>query len=126
MTRMTGPDCVVMCNLINTHTHTRNGDGSGDGNESNSGDGNGDEDGNGNGNEDRIGEGEGEAKKRKKPHMTGRCHVGNEGDLGAERGKKRREERVGPVASNSDNLENNKEAGAGEHKVLSAQVRIVQ
>ena len=22
MTRMTGPDCVVMCNLINTHTHT--------------------------------------------------------------------------------------------------------
>ena len=22
MTMMTGPDCVVMCNLINTHTHT--------------------------------------------------------------------------------------------------------
>ena len=22
MTRMAGPDCVVMCNLINTHTHT--------------------------------------------------------------------------------------------------------
>ena len=22
MTRMTGPDCVVMCNLINSHTHT--------------------------------------------------------------------------------------------------------
>ena len=22
MTRMTGPDCVVMRNLINTHTHT--------------------------------------------------------------------------------------------------------
>ena len=22
MTRMTGPDCVVVCNLINTHTHT--------------------------------------------------------------------------------------------------------
>ena len=22
MTRMTGPDCVVMCNLINTQTHT--------------------------------------------------------------------------------------------------------
>ena len=21
MTRMTGPDCAVMCNLINTHTH---------------------------------------------------------------------------------------------------------
>ena len=23
MTSMTGPDCVVMCNLINAHTHTR-------------------------------------------------------------------------------------------------------
>ena len=22
MTRMTGPDCAVMCNLMNTHTHT--------------------------------------------------------------------------------------------------------
>ena len=22
MTRMTGPDCAVMCNLINIHTHT--------------------------------------------------------------------------------------------------------
>ena len=22
MTRMTGPDCAVMCNLINTHIHT--------------------------------------------------------------------------------------------------------
>ena len=22
MTRMTGPDCAVMCNLINKHTHT--------------------------------------------------------------------------------------------------------
>ena len=22
MTRMTGPDCVVMCNLINTYVHT--------------------------------------------------------------------------------------------------------
>ena len=22
MTKMTRPDCVVMCNLINTHTHT--------------------------------------------------------------------------------------------------------
>ena len=22
MTSMTGPDCAVMCNLINTHTHT--------------------------------------------------------------------------------------------------------
>ena len=23
MTRMTGPDCAVMCNSINTHTHTQ-------------------------------------------------------------------------------------------------------
>ena len=23
MTRMAGPDCAVMCNLINTHTHTQ-------------------------------------------------------------------------------------------------------
>ena len=23
MTRRTGPDCAVMCNLINTHTHTQ-------------------------------------------------------------------------------------------------------
>ena len=22
MTRMTGPDCAVICNIINTHTHT--------------------------------------------------------------------------------------------------------
>ena len=22
MTRMTGPDCAVMCNFLNTHTHT--------------------------------------------------------------------------------------------------------
>ena len=26
MTRMTRPDCAVMCNLINTHTHTRRDD----------------------------------------------------------------------------------------------------
>ena len=25
MTRMTGPDCAVMCNLINTHTHRKQG-----------------------------------------------------------------------------------------------------
>ena len=72
------------------------GNGSGDGNESNSGVGNGDE--------DRIGEGEGEAKKRKKPHKTCRRHVRNRGDLGGKR-KTRRKERVGPVASNPDNLE---------------------
>ena len=44
MTRMTRPDCAVMCNLINTHTHA---------------DGNGDDD---NGIENRIGEGGREVK----------------------------------------------------------------
>ena len=73
-------------------------DGNGDGNESNiiveMGGGNGD------GNEDGIREGGGEAKKRKKPHKT--C-VGNGGDLGAKK-KKRKKERVGPVAANPDHL----------------------
>ena len=63
MTRMTGPDCVVMCNLINTHTHTHTHT-----------NGNGDEH-NGNGNEDRIGEGGREAKKRRKPQNSCRRHV---------------------------------------------------
>ena len=40
--------------------------------------------------------------------------------------EKCRKERVGPVAANPDNLESNKEAGGGEHKVLRTQVRIVQ
>ena len=59
MTKMIGPDCVVMCNLINTHTHTH-----------------------GNGNEDRIKERGKEVKKRKKPQNSCRRHVGNGGDLG--------------------------------------------
>ena len=96
--RMTGPDCVVMYNLINTHTQGTgtgmgmeirgrtqdgNGDGSGDGNESSSGNGNGDEDGNGDWNEDGIWEGGREAKARKKPHRSRRRHnMGNGGDLG--------------------------------------------
>ena len=88
MTRMTGLDCAVICNLINTHTHIihlplaepmRVPKNDYDGRaglrgyeqlnkythtHSSSGDGNGDEDGNGDG----IGEGGGEAKKGKKPH----------------------------------------------------------
>ena len=103
MTSMTGPDCAVMCNLINTHAHTHthirpgriqdgSEDGSGDGNESNSGDGNGDVD--GYGNEERIGEGRGEAKKRKKPHKTCRRHVGTGGDL---RGKRKKRKKNGLV-----------------------------
>ena len=125
MTRMTGPDCVVMCNLINTHTHTtkergmgtgtgvetrrRTQDGNGDGSEDSSGDGNRDED---NVNEDRIGEGGREAKKRKKPQNSCRRHVGNGGNLDGKRGKCKKE-RLGPVAANPDNLDINKEAGGG-------------
>ena len=91
-------------------TQDGNGDGSGDGNESSSGNGNRDE--NGDGNEDRIGQGEREAKERKKTHKCyGRC-VENGGDLGGKKNK-RRKETVGPVAANSDNLENNDEAGGG-------------
>ena len=93
-------------------TQDVNGGGSGDGNESSSGDGNGDEYGNGDGNEDGIGEGGREAKKRKKPHKSCRRHVGNGGDLGGKR-KIRGKERVGPVATDPDDLENNKEAGEG-------------
>ena len=92
MTRMTGPDCVVMCNLINTHkhkhthTHThgvgggngedvnghyRDGDGAGTGtgtgvevNEgARDGNGDGDEDGNGDGSEGSSGDGNGDDDK---------------------------------------------------------------
>ena len=48
--------------------------------------------------------------KRKKPHNTCRRHVRKGGDLSAKRGKCR-QERIGPVAANPDNLENDKEAG---------------
>ena len=100
-------------------TQDGNGDGSRDGNESNSRDENGDEDGNGNGNEDRIGESGRETKKRQKSHKSCRRHVGSGGDL-AGKGVKCRKERAGPVASDPDHLENNKEAGGGGHKVPRA------
>ena len=58
MTRMTGPDCAVMCNLINTHTHTQT--------------------------HNRIGEGGREAKRRKKPQNSCRRRAGNGGDMGGE------------------------------------------
>ena len=45
-----------------------------------------------------------------KPHKNCIRDVGNRGDLGGTR-KKRRQERVGSVAANPDNLENSKEAG---------------
>ena len=99
---------------FNKYTHTRT-------HTSSSGDGNGEEDGNGNGNgnKDRIGEGGREAKKRKKPHKSCRRPMGNGGDLGGKR-KKRKKERVGPVAANPDNLESNKEAGGGAQGTQSS------
>ena len=122
MTRMTRPDCAVMCNLINTHTHThragmgtevethrRTPDGNGDGPKVSSEDGNGD---GGNGNEGRVGDGEKEAKKRKKPLNSCRRQGGNGGDFGGTR-KRCRKGSVGPVAANSNIVEINKEAGGG-------------
>ena len=76
-------------------------DRSGAGNESSSRDGNGHE------NWDRIEENGGGAKKRDKPHKSRRRDVGNGRDLNEER-KLRRQERVGSVAADSDNLENGK------------------
>ena len=138
MTRMTGPDCTVVCNLINTHTHTHTLPPWEDQCEwhrmtrmtgldcavmcnlinthththtHSSGDGNGDDD-NGNGNENRIGEGGRGAKKRKKPQNSCRRRAGNGGDTGGKR-KNCRKERVGSVAANPDNLKSNKEAGRG-------------
>ena len=91
-------------------TQDGNGDGSGGGNESSSGGGNGDEGGNRDGNEDAIGECGKEAKGRKKLHKSCRRHVGNGRDLVGKR-KTYRQEMVGSVAANPDNLENRKEAG---------------
>ena len=63
-----------------------------------------------NGNEDKIEEGGREANKRSKPHTICRRHAENGGDLGWKR-ERCRKERVGPVAANPNNLENDKEAG---------------
>ena len=70
MTRVTGPDCAVMCNLINTHAHTHTNIG--------------------NGNKDRIAEGGREAKKRKNPQNSCRRQVRNGGNLGGKRNKCRK------------------------------------
>ena len=76
MARMTGPDCAVMCNSINTHTHTQPQDQKpyqdhcimlrtkAQGREARG----------------RIGEDRREAKKRKKPQTSCRRNVGNGGD----------------------------------------------
>ena len=80
-------------------TSDGSGDKSGDGNRS------------GNGIEDGIGEGRGKGKKRKKPHDSScRSDVGNRGDFGLKR-KKRRQEIIGSVAADPDNLENSKKTG---------------
>ena len=81
MTRMTGPDCAVMCNLINTHTHTH----------TRTPDGNGDDD---NGNENGIGEGGREAKKRKKRRIVVDA-MRETGETRVESEKKCRKGRVG-------------------------------
>ena len=48
--------------------------------------------------------------QRMKPQKSCRRHVGKGGDLDGKR-EKCRNERVGPVAANADNLERNKEQG---------------
>ena len=85
-------------------TQHGNGDRSGAENESSSRDGKGCED------WDSIGKSGGGAKKRDKPYKSRRRNVGNGRDLNEEI-KKRRQERVGSVAVESDNLENTKKAG---------------
>ena len=57
-------------------------------------------------------------EKRKKPHKSCRRHVGNAGDL-SEKRKKRRQERVGSVAADPDNLKIAMNQG-GKHKVPRA------
>ena len=93
---------------VETHGRTRdgNGDGNGYGNKRSS------ELENGDGNEDGIGEGGREAKKRKKPHKSCRRNVGNEEDLGGKR-EKFRQDQVGSVAADPDDLKNRREAGGG-------------
>ena len=59
---------------------------------------------------DRIGADGGEAKTYKKPYKSCRRGVGNGGDLDGNRNK-RRQESVGLVAADPDNLEDYKEPG---------------
>ena len=118
MTRMTGPDCAVMCNLINTHTHTQ---------------------------VSLIPPREDQCEwhrmtrmtgpdcvvmcnlinthththtQRKKPLNSCRRQGGNGGDFGGTR-KRCRKGSVGPVAANSNIVEINKEARGGAQGTLS-------
>ena len=84
MTRMTGPDCAVMCNLINTHTHTHT-----------------------------PWEDQCEWHRVTRmigPDCAVMCNLIN---TNTHTRKICRKERVGSVAANSDNLGSNKEAGGG-------------
>ena len=94
---------------IRRQTQDGDGDESGDGNEISSGDGNEDEDQNVEENEDGNGESEGEAKKHQKPPKSCRHDVVIGTALGLKR-RKRRQERVGFVTADPDNLGNAKEA----------------
>ena len=62
----------------------------------------------------------GEAKERNKPHKSCRRHVGNGGDLGGKR-KNRRQERVGLVPADLDNLENTSTIVQGGERKASIQ-----
>ena len=67
MTRMTWPDCAVMCNLMHTHTHTPTHTNT---NEISSGIGNGDEDGSGDEDGNGIGEGGAGVEKHREPFKS--------------------------------------------------------
>ena len=71
-----------------------------------------------------MGTGIGSGRVKERPQNSCRRRAGNGGDTWGKR-KICRKERIGSVAANPDNLESSKEAG-GEHKVLRAQIRIVQ
>ena len=120
-----------------------------------SGDGNGDDD-NGNGNENRIGEGGREAKKCKKPQNSCRRRAGNGGDTSEKRRKCRKERVGSVATNPDNLESNKEAGGGakdtqgssknctssrksvshtyththtrrgGGHKVLRAQLRIVQ
>ena len=91
MTRMTGPDCADMCNLINTRTHTHTHTNTHAHKPHHA--------------RDRIGEGGEEAKKRKKPQEIYRRDVENGGDLGGKR-KECRQESIGSIDVDPEALDN--------------------
>ena len=115
MTRMTRPDCAVMCNLINTHTHTQV--------------------------SSLIPLREDQCEWHRMTRMTGpdcvvMCNLINthththtnihtDTHTHTHTRKKCRKERIGSVAANPDNLESNKEAG-GRAQGAQGSSKIVQ